>query len=95
MTRADLALLSQAHAVAMTAMVAPETRAIPVQAARVLHRAAADGPLAEVCAAFTAQLYMAHGDLVLVASAGRVMRDAVARAMAYAPPDATRVDIHG
>jgi hypothetical protein len=38
---------------------------------------------------------MAHGDLALVASAGRVMRDAVAQRMAYVPPDAQRVDIHG
>jgi hypothetical protein len=95
MTRDQLALLSQAHAVAMTAMVAPETRAVPMQAARVLHRALADSPLADECARFTAQLVMAHGDLTLVASAGRVMRDAVARAMAYVPPDIARVDIHG
>lgn len=95
MNRQTLAHLSQAHAVALTAMVAPETRAVPLQAARALHRLMADGPMAGECARFSAQLAMAHGDLALVASAGRVMRDAVAQAMAYVPPDAGRVDIHG
>jgi hypothetical protein len=94
-TRLQLSLLSQAHAVAMTAMVAPETKAIPIQAARALHRLLAGDPMEEACARFTAQLHMAHGDLDLVASAGRVMRDAVAQAMAYTPVDAGRVDIHG
>jgi hypothetical protein len=47
MTRAELALLSQAHAVAMTAMVAPETREVPLTAARVLHRELRDHHLAE------------------------------------------------
>jgi hypothetical protein len=95
MTRAELALLSQAHAVAMTAMVAPETRVIPLTAARVLHRELRDHGIADACARFSAQLAMAHGDLALVASAGRVMRDAVCHAMAYVPPDIHRVDIHG
>lgn len=97
MTRFDLSLLSQAHAVAMTAMVAPETKAVPLPAARELHRRVAEAaiPLADECARFTAQLHMAHGDLNLVASASRVMRDAVAQAMAYTPVDANRVDIHG
>jgi hypothetical protein len=95
MTRQRLALLSQAHAVALTAMVAPETRAVPLPAARALHRQARGTTFADTCARFTAQLHMAHGDLALVASAGRVMRDAVAQAMAYTPPDADRVDIHG
>jgi hypothetical protein len=97
MTRFDLSLLSQAHAVALTAMVAPETRAIPIPAARELHRrvSAARVPLVDECARFTAQLHLAHGDLTLVASAGRLLRDAVAQAMAYVPPDADRVDIHG
>lgn len=95
MTRAELALLSQAHAVALTAMVAPETGEVPFTAARVLHRELRDNPLAEDCARFTAILATAHGDLGRVADAGRVMRDAVARAMAYVPPDIQRVDIHG
>jgi hypothetical protein len=97
MTRADLALLSDAHAVALTAIVAPVTRVIPLEAARELHRRAdARGlPFAAACARFTAQLHMAHGDLALVASAGRVLLDAVVEAMADAPPDASRGDIHG
>lgn len=95
MTRAELALLSQAHAVAMTAMIAPETGGVPLPAARALHRSFADTSFEPECARFTAQLVMAHGDLALVASAGRVMRDAVAQRMAYVPPDAGRVDIHG
>lgn len=95
MTRAELARLSQAHAVALTAMVAPETGAVPLPAARALHRRVAGTAFEPECARFTAQLVMAHGDLALVASAGRLMRDAVARAMAYVPPDAHRVDIHG
>ncbi len=97
MTRFDLSILSQAHAVAMTAMIAPETSAIPFKAARELHRQADEKRLdfAQDCARFTAQLAMAHGDLALVASAGRVLRDAVALAMSYTPPDAGRVDIHG
>lgn len=97
MTRFDLAVLSQAHAVALTAMIAPETKAVPLQAARELHRRVVEAKveLDDECARFTAQLHMAHGDLGLVASAGRIMRDAVARAMAYTPPDADRVDIHG
>jgi hypothetical protein len=95
MNRAELAILSQAHAVAMTAMVAPETREIPLTAARVLHRELRDHRLAEDCARFTAELHLAHGDLMRVASAGRMLRDAVASAMAYVPPDIQRVDIHG
>jgi hypothetical protein len=95
MTRAELASLSQAHAVALTAMVAPETKAVPLPAARALHRQMVGTALEPECARFTAQLTMAHGDLALVASAGRVMRDAVAQRMAYVPPDAHRVDIHG
>lgn len=95
MTRSELALLSQAHAVALTAMVAPETRVIPLPAARALHRSFAETSFAPECARFTAQLAMAHGDLGLVASAGRVMRDAVAQRMAFVPVDAHRVDIHG
>ncbi len=97
MTRFDLSVLSQAHSVALTAMVAPETKAIPIAAARELHRRVEEAqvPLSDECARFTAQLHMAHGDLSLVASAGRLLRDAVARQMAYTPPDAGRVDIHG
>lgn len=95
MTRSELSRLSEAHAVAMTAMVAPETKAVPLPAARALHRRMAGTALEPECARFTAQLAMAHGDLGLVASAGRIMRDAVAQAMAYVPPDAGRVDIHG
>lgn len=95
MTRAELALLSQAHAVAMTAMVAPETRTIPLTAARVLHHQLRDHRLAEACARFTAHLISAHGDLDKVAAAGRAMRDSVAEALAYVPPDIHRVDIHG
>lgn len=95
MTRAELALLSQAHAVAMTAMVAPETRAVPLTAARVLHRELRDHRLAEACARFTAHLVSAHGDLNRVSAAGRALRDRVAEAMAYVPPDIDRVDIHG
>jgi hypothetical protein len=95
MTRAELARLSQAHAVAMTAMVAPETGVVPLPAARALHRAFADTTFAPDCARFTAQLVTAHGDLRRVAAAGRAMRDAVARRLAFVPVDADRVDIHG
>ena len=95
MTRAERARLSQPHAVALTAMAAPETGVVPLPAARALHRAFAGSDLATDCARFTAQLATAHGDLELVAGAGRVMRDAVARRMAFVPVDAGRVDIHG
>lgn len=97
MTRTELALLSQAHAVALTAMVAPETRAVPMAAAYALR----DATVAEfpdfrvVCAAFCEALRHSHGRLGEVAIAGRALRDAVARFMVFVPVDASRVDIHG
>lgn len=97
MTRSELALLSQAHAVALTAMVAPETRAVPVAAAFALVDAAErEFPAFEPhCTRFVTRLRECHGILSQVAAAGRDLRDTVARAMVFVPPDAHRVDIHG
>lgn len=97
MTRVELAFLSNAHAVALSAMVAEETRAVPFAAARVLvESAAVEMPeLARPCAAFHARLQSSHGRLRDVADAGRALRDAVAGAMAFRPVDAQRVDLHG
>ena len=97
MTRSELALLSQAHAVAMTAMVAPESRVVPVKEARELHEAAAvDLPsFLPACARFVENIRTSHGHLDRVAAAGRAFRDAATRAMAFVPHDIGRVDIHG
>lgn len=97
MTRAELALLSQAHAVAMTAMVAPESRVSPVAAAFALHEAvAADLPsFAPAAQRFVEDIRASHGRLDQVKRAGLLLRDAVSRAMAFVPHDAARVDIHG
>lgn len=97
MTRAELQFLSQAHAVALLAMVAPETRAVPLAAAFALREAAAqDLPeFVPVCTRFVEHLRASRGILAPVAAAGRALRDDVSRAMAFVPRDAGRVDIHG
>jgi len=97
MTRAELAVLSQAHAVAMTAMVAPETRAVPMAAAFALCEAAASEfpGFGVTCTRFCEDLRSSHGRLAEVAVAGRTLRDAVTRAMVFVPVDAGRVDVHG
>lgn len=97
MTRSELAFLSQAHAVAMSAMVAPETGVVPVGAAAALEtQAVASEPgYAVPCTLFLQRLRGARGQLDQASAAGRDLRDYVARAMAYVPPDAGRVDIHG
>lgn len=97
MTRSELAFLSQAHAVAMSAMVAPETRAVPMAAAFALREvAASEFPgFRFTCNRFCEALSASHGKLVEVAMAGRTLRDAVTKAMVFVPVDAGRVDIHG
>lgn len=97
MTRSELAFLSQAHAVALTAMVAPETRDVPMAAAYALREAAAlDMPdFVPSCTRFVEHLRASHGVLGPVAAAGRALRDDVTRAMVFVPRDAARVDIHG
>jgi hypothetical protein len=97
MTRSELRLLSDAHAVALAAMVAPETRAVPMAACFALREAAAvDFPgFVPVCIRFVEALRDSHGELGRVAVAGRSLRDAVARAMVFVPHDSQRVDIHG
>ena len=97
MTRSELRVLSDAHAVALTAMVAPESRIAPVAAAFALHEAAAaDLPsFAPACARFVEELRASHGRLDQVRRAGFCLRDAVSRAMAFVPIDQHRADIHG
>lgn len=97
MTRAELALLSQAHAVAHLAMVAHETGRVPLGAAEALEASAlAEMPgFAVPCSVFLQRLRFGRHDFVNVTDAGRDLRNAVARAMAFVPPDAHRVDIHG
>lgn len=98
MTRSELAFLSQAHAVALTAIVAPETGTpAPMAAAFALREAAeAELPgLAPDCTRFVESLRASRGRLAEVAIAGRHLRTAVLQAMAFVPVDAGRVDIHG
>jgi hypothetical protein len=97
MTRSELNLLSQAHAVALTAMVAPETRAVPMAACFALREAAVvDFPgFVPVCTRFVENLRASHGELSKVSAAGRALRDQVAAAMVFVPHDSQRVDIHG
>jgi len=97
MTRAELALLSQAHAVAYMAMSYVETGKLPIGAAKALEEAAlADMPgFAVPCTIFAQRLHQGRHNVGDVVEAGRDLRNAVARAMAYVPPDASRVDIHG
>lgn len=97
MTRSELALLSQAHAVAYMAMSYVETGKMPIGAAKALEAAA----LVEMpgfvvpCTVFAQRLHLGRYNSDDVVQAGREFRDDVARAMAYVPPDADRVDIHG
>jgi hypothetical protein len=97
MTRGELAFLSQAHAVAFTAIAAPDLRCAPVAAAFALREAAAaDMPvMVPACTLFVESIRASRGRLPEVADAGRQLRDAVAMAMAFVPVDAGRVDIHG
>jgi len=97
MTRSELQILSQAHAVALTAMVAQETRAVPMAAAFALHEAAASELPALQPAAFrfVEDLRHSHGRLPEVAVAGRYLRTAVSELMAFVPVDANRLDVHG
>jgi hypothetical protein len=97
MTRSELQILSQAHAVALTAMVAQETRAVPMAAAFALSSAAAADmpPLLPAIARFIDVLRASHGRLEEVALAGRTLRTSVSELMAFVPVDADRVDIHG
>jgi hypothetical protein len=98
LTRSELALLSQAHAVALTAMTIGETRApAPIAAAFALAEAAAtDLPgIVGPCNLFCEALRQSHGRPDAVALAGRGLRDAVSRAMSFVPRDIDRVDIHG
>jgi hypothetical protein len=97
-TRAELAFLSQAHAVALTAMVAPETGTpAPMAAAFALREAAAEElpDLVPDCTRFVESLRESRGRLAEVAIAGRHLRTAVLHAMAFVPHDLNRVDIHG
>jgi len=97
MTRSELQLLSNAHAVAYAALAAQETRAVPMAAAFALREAAEfDLPeFAPDCTRFVEDLRGSHGRLDEVALAGRRCRDAVTVAMAFVPRDIGRVDIHG
>ena len=97
MTRTEICVLSQAHAVALSAMAASETRRVPMAAALALQdMAAARMPeFAAPCARFVASLRLSHGRFPPVYEAGRALRAAVCAAMAFVPCDAKRVDIHG
>ena len=97
MTRRQLALLSQAQAVAYSAMAAGETRAVPMAAAFALREAAAvEFPeFAPICSRFLEHLRASHGILSPVVAAGRALRDAVCEAMVFVPVDHARVDVHG
>lgn len=97
MTRNELQILSQAHAVAMTAMVAQETRAVPMAAAFALCQAAREDmpQLWRAAHLFTNALRDSHGRLEEVALAGRHLRTSVTQLMAFVPVDADRVDLHG
>ncbi len=105
MNRLELSILSQAHAVAMTAMVAEETGHVPVHSAYQLcyivfdDGADIDRPdwpaFQTACRRFLIVMQQGRSDLGWIARAGREMRDAVARAMAFVPVDINRVDIHG
>lgn len=97
MTRPELALLSEAHAVAYVAMAAYETGRVPVDAAEALVKAArAEMPgFVEPCEVFLGQIRTWRHHTQNVVSARKVLRDQVARAMAFRPVDAERVDIHG
>jgi hypothetical protein len=97
MTRSELRLLSEAHAVALVAMVAPETRKVPMAACFALREAAeVDFPdFVPVCIRFCNNLRHSHGELSRVAAAGRTLRDKVAEAMVFVPHDIHRADLHG
>lgn len=97
MTRSELALLSQAHAVAYAAMAAGETRDVPMAAAFALREAASvEFPgFVPACTRFLEHLRASHGVLAPVVAAGRVLRDAVTAAMVFVPADIARVDVHG
>ncbi len=98
MTRSELRILSDAHAVALAAIVAPETGTpAPMAAAFALCEAAVtDLPeFVPDCTRFVESLRASRGRLTEVAIAGRHLRTAVLHAMAFVPHDLHRVDIHG
>lgn len=98
MTRSELRILSDAHAVALAAMVVPETRApAPFAAALALSEAAGrELPSFAPCVArFVEDLRASHGRAALVAAAGRTLRNETCRAMAFVPVDADRKDLYG
>jgi hypothetical protein len=97
MTRAERQILSQAHAVALTAMVAESPSQVPVGAAEALESAALeDMPgFAVPCTIFLQRVRAGRHCQSTVIQAGRKLRDAVVQAMAFVPVDAARVDIHG
>lgn len=98
MTRSELRILSDAHAVALAAMVAPETGTpAPLAAAFALCEAAGQElpDFAPDCTRFIEALRASRGRLPEVAVAGRHLRTAVLHAMAFVPHDIHRVDIHG
>ena len=97
MTRSELAVLSQAHAVALTAIAVHELRQVPFSAAFALRELAAEDmpSFLRPCHKFREALRESHGRFDPVVAAGRELRDAVARAMAFVPHDINRVDIHG
>lgn len=97
MTRSELQFLSQAHAVALTAMTVNAPSEVPLGAAAALEAAALeDMPgLAVPCTLFLQRLRFGRHCAPMVIHAGRELRDAVVHAMAFVPVDADRVDIHG
>ncbi len=98
MTRSELRILSDAHAVALAAMVSIETGTPAPMAAAFALREAAESDLpgfAPACTRFVESLRASRGRLAEVAIAGRHLRTAVLHAMAFVPPDLQRVDIHG
>jgi hypothetical protein len=97
MTRSELRFLSEANAVAMTAMTVNSAIEVPLGAAAALEAAALqDMPaLAVPCTLFLQRLRAGRYSPPMVIHAGRDLRDAVVQAMAFVPVDAARVDIHG
>lgn len=97
MRREQLAVLSQAHAVAYVAMVAGETRKVPMAAAVTLLEMAGEQfpEFSPACHRFAEHLRASHGLVDKVVAAGHVLRNAVAEAMVFVPVDHHRVDIHG
>ena len=92
---ASVSVLSQAHAVALSARVGSLDGAQVAALARISEGIDAEDPLRGAVAAFCARHRLTRHDRAALAEAGDDLHRAVLRAVRPAPVDIGRSDIHG